>query len=70
MDSDIDEMEMEIEEKCLNLIALQQPLAKDLRIISTILKIITDLERIGDHVTNIAEMVIFMVKGKDIRHLL
>ncbi len=52
-----DELEHEIEEKCINLIALQQPIAKDLRMISATLKIITDLERIGDHGVNIAEVV-------------
>lgn len=52
-----DELEHEIEEKCIHLIALQQPIAKDLRMISATLKIITDLERIGDHGVNIAEVV-------------
>lgn len=52
----IDKMELQIEEKCLKLIALQQPIAKDLRIIATALKIITDLERIGDHAVDIAKI--------------
>ncbi len=56
IDDKIDKMELEIEEKCLDLLALQQPIAKDLRRISTILKIITDLERIGDHGVNIAKV--------------
>ncbi|RQD69943.1 MAG: phosphate transport system regulatory protein PhoU [Tindallia sp. MSAO_Bac2] len=55
MDDKIDELELEIEKECMELIALQQPMAKDLRIIGTILKAITDLERMGDHAVNIAK---------------
>lgn len=60
VDSDdlIDQMETDIEESCLQLIALQQPLAKDLRTVSTILKIITDLERMSDQAVNIAEVAL------------
>lgn len=54
----IDEYEMKIEEKCIRLIALQQPVAKDLRTIGMITKIITDLERIGDNACNIARIAI------------
>lgn len=57
-DDVIDDMEISIEDKCMVLIARQQPLAKDLRIIGTGFKISTDLERIGDHATNIAEIVL------------
>ncbi|MBS4535428.1 phosphate signaling complex protein PhoU [Clostridium sp. D2Q-14] len=56
LDIEIDKMEIKIEKKCIELIALQQPKAKDLREISTILKIITDLERIGDNGVNIAKI--------------
>lgn len=60
-DDDIaDEMEKTIEKMCLGLIARHQPLAHDLRIISTTLKIITDLERIADHSSDIAELTIRM----------
>ncbi|HEX2954567.1 MAG TPA: phosphate signaling complex protein PhoU [Bacillota bacterium] len=55
-DDMIDDMTLEIEEECIRLIALQQPIAKDLRIITTVLKTSTDLERIADHATNIAEI--------------
>lgn len=55
MDDQIDALELEIENECMELIALQQPMAKDLRIIGTILKAITDLERMGDHAVNIAK---------------
>lgn len=58
MDEAIDNLEIEIEKSCLNLIALQQPIAGDLREISGILKIITDLERIGDYGVNIAKLTI------------
>ena len=51
----IDRMEVEIEEMCLNLLALQQPMAKDLRMLMAILKISNDLERVGDHAVNIAQ---------------
>ncbi|WP_040683814.1 phosphate signaling complex protein PhoU [Thermobrachium celere] len=57
-DDAIDEMELSIEKDCLNLIALQQPIAKDLRRIASALKIITDLERIGDHAVNIAKVTL------------
>lgn len=59
-DDIIDELESKIEKKCLNLIARQQPLAKDLRAISAALKIITDMERIADHSADIAEITIRM----------
>lgn len=58
MDDKIDELELEIEMECMKLIALQQPMAKDLRVIGSILKIITDLERMGDHSVNIAKVAI------------
>ncbi|MEM7210096.1 MAG: phosphate signaling complex protein PhoU [Pseudomonadota bacterium] len=51
----IDEREIELEEECLKLLALHQPMAADLRLIIAILKINNDLERIGDHAVNIAE---------------
>ncbi len=57
-DERMDELETIIEQKCLNTIALQNPLAGDLRKLSSVMKIITDLERIGDHCVNIAEIVV------------
>lgn len=62
IDSDdrLDDLEMKIEEDCLHLIALQQPLASDLRVISTILKTVTDLERMADYATNIAERTLWI----------
>ncbi len=52
----IDEYESEIERQCLKLLLQQQPVAKDLRSISAVLKMITDLERIGDQAVDIAEL--------------
>ena len=52
-DDKIDAMEIEIEKKCISLIAHQQPIARDLRLIMCILKSVTDMERIGDHCEDI-----------------
>ncbi len=51
----IDSMEVEIEEQCIHLLALQQPMARDLRMLTSALKIANDLERVGDHAVNIAQ---------------
>jgi phosphate transport system protein len=62
----IDAMEVEIEEHCINLLALQQPLARDLRTLTSALKIATDLERVGDHAVNIAQSAIRLAKTRPI----
>ena len=54
-DSELDEQEVKIEEECLKVLALHQPVARDLRFVVAILKINNDLERIGDIVANIAD---------------
>ena len=54
-DPKVDAMELDIDHLCVNLLALRQPAASDLRFITTALKIVTDLERIGDLTVNIAE---------------
>jgi phosphate transport system protein len=69
-DDIIDELEKKIEKKCLSLIAQQQPLAKDLRTISTALKMITDMERIADHSSDIAEITIRMAGEKYIKPII
>ncbi|MBN1624269.1 MAG: phosphate signaling complex protein PhoU [Clostridia bacterium] len=69
-DDRIDEIEQRIEKKCLMLIARQQPIAKDLRAVSAALKIITDLERIGDHSADIAEITIRMAGEKYLKPLI
>lgn len=59
-DTEIDEQEKAIEALCMKLLLQQQPVAKDLRLISAALKMITDMERIGDHAADISEMTILM----------
>ena len=60
LDEEIDRKEREIESLCLKLLLQQQPVAKDLRQISAALKMITDMERIGDQAEDIAEIVTFL----------
>jgi len=50
----VDDLQLQIEDKCLTMLALQQPMARDLRMIGTALKIVTDLERMADHAVDIA----------------
>ena len=57
MDHEVNGFEVAIDEKCLQLLALRQPAARDLRFITLALKIVTDLERIGDQCANIAKRV-------------
>jgi phosphate transport system protein len=63
-DHNIDEMEVEIEEECLKILALHQPVAVDLRFLIAVIKINNDLERIGDEAVNIAERVESLSKEK------
>ena len=60
LDEEIDQMERDVESRCLKLLLQQQPVARDLRQISAALKMITDMERIGDQAADIAEIVTFM----------
>lgn len=60
LDRDIDQKEREIESQCLKLLLQQQPVARDLRLISAALKMITDMERIGDQAEDIAEIIQFL----------
>jgi len=60
LDDEIDHMEQEVESLCLKIILQQQPVAGDLRLVSSVLKIATDLERIGDHATDISELTILL----------
>jgi len=61
-DYEVDEMEVEIEEECLKVLALHQPVAVDLRFIIAVIKINNDLERIGDQAVNIAQRVEVIAK--------
>jgi phosphate transport system protein len=63
-DYEIDEMEVEIEEECLKVLALHQPVAVDLRFITAVIKINNDLERIADEAVNIARGVRYLSKEK------
>lgn len=66
-DSEIDEQEKMVESLCMKLLLQQQPVAKDLRLISAALKMITDMERIGDHAADISEMTILMSDSAYVR---
>ncbi len=63
MDDIVDELNLKIENNCLHLLALQQPMARDLRVIAAALKIITDVERMGDYSVDIAKMSIRLVNA-------
>lgn len=63
-DDIIDNMESIIESECLNLITCQQPIASDLQMITSVLKIVTDLERIADHCADISELTIKLSESK------
>jgi len=57
LDYEIDEMEVEVEEECLKIMALHQPVAVDLRFLVAVIKINNDLERIGDQAVNVAQRI-------------
>lgn len=71
-DDEVDQMEKSIESMCLQLLLKQHPVAGDLRLISSILKMITDLERIGDQAQDIAEISLLLADEtfiKDLTHI-
>ena len=68
-DKEVDQAERDIEALCLKLLLQQQPVARDLRLISSALKMITDMERIGDQASDIAELVIYLSKEPYIKEL-
>ena len=68
-DNQIDNKEREIEALCLKLLMQQQPVASDLRIISSALKMITDMERIGDQASDIAEITVTLSQFEYIKKL-
>jgi len=65
-DKVIDSMEVEIEEVCIDLLALQQPMAKDLRMLVAAIKIANDLERVGDHAVNLAQSAERLIESRPI----
>jgi len=68
-DNEIDDLEKEIEHICLSLVLHQQPVAGDLRQVSSVLKMITDIERIGDHAGDISEITILLADDVYIKRL-
>ena len=62
-DVEIDQLEMAVDNQAISLLALQQPMARDLRFITMAMKIGNDLERVGDHAVNIAEVLEFIVEA-------
>ena len=64
-DREIDLLELEVEERAVRLLALQQPMARDLRFIISTIKISSDLERVGDHAVNIAQSAQRLVAGRN-----
>ncbi len=65
-DKVINHMEVEIEDACIDLLALQQPMARDLRMLVAAIKIANDLERVGDHAVNLAESADRLARGHPI----
>lgn len=64
-DGAVDHKEREVESLCLHMLLQQQPVARDLRVISAALKMITDMERIGDQAADIAEVTVFLCRNRD-----
>lgn len=69
-DVHVDQMEVDIEEECLKILALYQPVAFDLRFVICVLKINNDLERIGDLAVNISERALFLLQNPSPREAL
>ena len=69
-DKEINDIEKDIEKRCLKLLLQQQPVASDLRMISSALKMITDMERIGDQASDISEITIRLANEKYIKQLI
>ena len=63
-DDTVDDMDLQIEQSCMTLLALQQPMARDLRTIGTIMKVIADVERIGDYAVDIARTAITLADSE------
>jgi phosphate transport system protein len=69
-DREVNELQIEIDDRCLKLLALQQPMAVDLRLITAAIKINSDLERIGDQAVNIAENVVKILPHPPLKPLI
>jgi phosphate transport system protein len=69
-DQEVNDLQIEIDDRCVKLLALQQPAASDLRLITSALKINDDLERIGDQAVNIAQNVIKLLPQPPLKPLI
>jgi phosphate transport system protein len=69
-DAAVNELQIELDDRCLKLLALQQPMASDLRLITSAMKINADLERIGDQAVNIAENALKMLTAPPLKPLI
>lgn len=69
-DEKVNEMEIEIDNQCIRILALLHPEAEDLRTVTMIMKINNDLERIGDHAVNIAEMTLYLADKPPVKPLI
>lgn len=69
-DKEVNDIEKSIERRCLKLLLQQQPVASDLRLISSALKMITDMERIGDQASDISEITIWLAGQEYIKKLI
>ncbi|MEK6790922.1 MAG: PhoU domain-containing protein [Deltaproteobacteria bacterium] len=69
-DAEVNRKRFEIEEKCIRLIATQQPMAVDLRTLAAIINIVTDLERIGDHAEGIAKISLSIGEAQLVKPLI
>src|SRR5438477_3670403 len=69
-DDDVNLLQIEIDDRCLKLLALQQPMASDLRLITSAMKINADLERIGDQAVNIAEQAVRILAHPPLKPLI
>ena len=68
-DMEVDALERNIEQLCYKLLLMQQPVASDLRLVSATMKMITDMERIGDHAADISELTLLMAGKPYIREI-
>jgi phosphate transport system protein len=69
-DAEVNALQIEIDDRCLKLLALQQPMASDLRLITSAMKINADLERIGDQAVNIAENALQMLNAPPLKPII
>jgi phosphate transport system protein len=69
-DDEMDQLELDVDNQCYEILALEQPVARDLRFIATALKIVRDIERIGDIAVNIAERATELIQEPEMKRLI